>query len=79
MCQFTASGWLVAALDDQCQIYRTGTNRIELKPRMSNRSRPIAILRTAHPDQFALFGAAARFMLKCPVSQVNVLPVPHRF
>ena len=80
VCQFTASGWLAAASDDQCQIYRTGTNRIELKARMSNRSRPIAILCTAHPDQFALLVPAAQFMsTRCPDSQVNVLPVPHRF
>ncbi len=55
--RFTMGGWLVIASAETCQVYRTEGHRIQLEADCPGGTvDPLAVLDTADPNQFALFG-----------------------
>jgi len=55
--RFTTGGWLLIASAGSCQVYRTEGQRIRLEADgPGSEVRPLAVLDTADPNQFALFG-----------------------
>ena len=56
--RFTMGGWLAIASGAACQVYRTEGHRIHLVAECPGaKADPLAVLDTADPNQFALFGA----------------------
>jgi tetratricopeptide (TPR) repeat protein len=57
--RFIEGGWLVAASAEECHVYRTGENyKICWEANLPHRQgKLLAVLPTARPNQFALFGA----------------------
>ena len=55
--RFTMGGWLAVASAATCQVYRTEGHRIRLEADSpGSKVEPLAVLDTADPNQFALFG-----------------------
>ncbi len=55
--RFTMGGWLAIASAETCQVYRTEGHRIQLEADCpGSMVDPLAVLDTADPNEFALFG-----------------------
>ena len=68
--RFTLGGWLAVASAATCQVYRTEGHRIRLEAECpGGKVEPLAVLDTADPNQFALFGTDG---------VVRLYEMPHR-
>ena len=70
LARFTMGGWLAVASAETCQVYRTEGHRIRLEADCpGSKVEPLAVLDTADPNQFALFGVDGA---------VRLYQMPHR-
>ena len=58
---FTKNGWLIAAADQECQVYRAQSGQVSLAALCRDTgSSPFAVLHTSYTNQFALCTSDAR-------------------